>query len=188
MGCVNISAVKTNEQIYIIISQTGTIISNILKFFTRDEYNHISIGLDSDLHYMFSFGRKNAYFPFWGGFVIESRYWGTFKRFSETKVLVLSVPVEKSVYEEIRLFLNKMQSEQRKYHYNYLGVIFAGFNIHKEFKNRFYCSEFTRFLLQKFSVTGSDELEPIVKPIDFLKMSGTELIYRGKLKDFNKTI
>lgn len=182
---LKISTIKAEEQIYIVISQTGTIVSNLLKLITRAEYNHVSIGLDSDLRYMFSFGRKLSYFPFWGGFVIESPFWGTFKRFSNTRVLVLSVPVEKSVHNEMRQFLSEMNENKHKYGYNYLGLIFAGFQIHKEIKNRFYCSEFARFVLQKFNVAGSEELKPIVKPIDFLELRGSKQIYNGKLKDFN---
>ena len=82
-----------NKQLYIVISQTGTLLSRILKQITGAEYNHASISLSRDLERMYSFGRRHPYNPFWGGFVIESPRTGTFKRFSETKVLVLSVSV-----------------------------------------------------------------------------------------------
>ena len=51
--------------VYIVISQTGTILSRIIKFLTRKEYNHASISLKDDLSVMYSFGRKNPYNPFW---------------------------------------------------------------------------------------------------------------------------
>ena len=75
-----------NRQLYIVISQTGTLLSRILKQITGAEYNHASISLSRDLERMYSFGRRHPYNPFWGGFVIESPRTGTFKRFSETKV------------------------------------------------------------------------------------------------------
>ena len=75
-----------NKQLYIVISQTGTLLSRILKQITGAEYNHASISLSRDLERMYSFGRRHPYNPFWGGFVIESPRTGTFKRFSETKV------------------------------------------------------------------------------------------------------
>ena len=72
-----------NRQLYIVISQTGTLLSRILKQITGAEYNHASISLSRDLERMYSFGRRHPYNPFWGGFVIESPRTGTFKRFSE---------------------------------------------------------------------------------------------------------
>lgn len=70
-----------NKQLYIVISQTGTLLSRILKQITGAEYNHASISLSRDLERMYSFGRRHPYNPFWGGFVIESPRTGTFKRF-----------------------------------------------------------------------------------------------------------
>lgn len=61
-----------NKQLYIVISQTGTLLSRILKQITGAEYNHASISLSRDLERMYSFGRRHPYNPFWGGFVIES--------------------------------------------------------------------------------------------------------------------
>ena len=62
-----------NKQLYIVISQTGTLLSRILKQITGAEYNHASISLSRDLERMYSFGRRHPYNPFWGGFVIEER-------------------------------------------------------------------------------------------------------------------
>ena len=88
-----------NKQLYIVISQTGTLLSRILKALTGAEYNHASISLSEDLEEMYSFGRRYPYNPFWGGFVMESPHAGTFRRFSNTKVLVLSVTVSEEQYE-----------------------------------------------------------------------------------------
>ncbi len=175
-----------NQDIFIVITQTGTILSNLLKVITRAEYNHISIALSSDLDYMFSFGRKNAYFPFWGGFVIESRNWGTFKRFSNTKAMVFSLSVEEKVHQDILDYLNFMQNNRHIYGYNYFGLLLAGLKIHCEFKNRFYCSEFVSFLLKKFKIKGSEQLNSIVKPIDFLCLPDIKCIYSGSLKDYTE--
>lgn len=99
-----------NKQLYIVISQTGTLLSRILKQITGAEYNHASISLSRDLERMYSFGRRNPYNPFWGGFVIESPRTGTFKRFSETKVLVLSVSVTEEQHAELKEMLDVMWS------------------------------------------------------------------------------
>ena len=110
-----------NRQLYIVISQTGTLLSRILKQITGAEYNHASISLSRDLERMYSFGRRHPYNPFWGGFVIESPRTGTFKRFSETKVLVLSVSVTEEQHAELKEMLDVMWKRRRKYSYNQTG-------------------------------------------------------------------
>lgn len=50
-----------NKQLYIVISQTGTLLSRILKQITGAEYNHASISLSRDLERMYSFGRRHPY-------------------------------------------------------------------------------------------------------------------------------
>ena len=62
-----------NKQLYIVISQTGTLLSRILKQITGAEYNHASISLSRDLERMYSFGRRHPYNPFWGGDLFKSR-------------------------------------------------------------------------------------------------------------------
>ena len=71
------SATPDTKKIYIVISQTGTILSRILKALTKNPYNHSSVALREDLHVLWSFGRRHPYNPFWGGFVKESPFFGT---------------------------------------------------------------------------------------------------------------
>ena len=118
-----------NRQLYIVISQTGTLLSRILKQITGAEYNHASISLSRDLERMHSFGRRHPYNPFWGGFVIESPRTGTFKRFSETKVLVLSVSVTEEQHAALKEMLDVMWKRRRKYSYNYIGLCLAYFHV-----------------------------------------------------------
>ena len=52
------------KKVYIILTYSGTFLSKIIKYYTRDEFSHVSISLDSDLKKMYSFGRLNPYNPF----------------------------------------------------------------------------------------------------------------------------
>ena len=179
------SKVKNNEQVYIVISQTGTVLSRILKFITHAEYNHVSIALKRDLELMYSFGRINPYFPFWGGFVVESPNFGTFKRFFNTKVVVLALDIDDERYNRIKSHIDRMVISSKSYKYNYLGLCLAAFKIAYKGHNSFYCSEFVRDVLQKVNVEGVNGLEGIIKPVDFLCLPGTDCIYQGKLADYS---
>ena len=69
---------------------------------------------------MYSFGRKNPYNPFLGRFVEESPDFGTFKRFSNTKILLLKVYMGEEEYQKLDTLLNLMLENSNDYKYNYL--------------------------------------------------------------------
>ena len=183
-GNFKIMDASNTKNIYIVITQTGTVLSRILKRITKAEYNHVSLGLSEDLQTLYSFGRKFARNPFIGGFIIESPNYGTFKHFSNTKALVLALPIENEKFEAISEYINDMVSNRKKYKYNYFGLWFAAFNLCLKFNNRYYCSEFVRDVLKKIEIEGSDKMEDIVQPIHFLDIPNTTEYYCGKLSKF----
>lgn len=173
------------KKIYIVLSQTGTLFSKILRLFTGAEFNHSSISLDSSLTKMYSFGRLNPYNPFIGGFVEEGKNIGTFKRFYKTKALVFEVEIDDAKYQAMEYFIDYLMCHKNEFHYNYLGVFFAIFKRNFEAKKRFYCSQFVRTFLGCFNVENANELPRIIKPIDFLKLKNKTIIYKGLLKNYN---
>ena len=172
------------KHVYIVVSQTGTLLSRFLKLVTRAEYNHASISLVPDLDIMYSFGRKNPYNPFLAGFVKESARFGTFKRFSKTRVVVLDIAVSEAQYQAISRRINTMTALKHHYRYNYLGLWLAGLRICYRKKRCFYCSEFVKDLLEKQNIKGARQLSSIVQPIHFLKLPTARRIYTGRLADF----
>ena len=172
------------QHVYIVISQTGTLLSRLLKLVTKAEYNHASISLVPDLNTMYSFGRKNPYNPFRAGFVTESARFGTFKRFSQTRIVVLDVAVSEEQYLALQRRINTMMTLKKHYHYNYLGLWLAGLRICYRQKRCFYCSEFVRDLLEKQDILDAGQMEPIVQPIHFLSLPTAQQIYTGLLRDY----
>lgn len=173
-------------QLYIVLSQTGTLLSRILKLVTGAEYNHASISTSSDLEQMYSFARRRPYNPFCGGLVKESPHTGTFKRFSKTKVVILAIEVNMERYTKVCKTLFQMYSRKESYQYDYLGLCLAAFHIRRRKNNCYYCSEFVREVLQKGQVESAEQLPLIVKPIDFLGIPHKQ-IYQGYLKDYSKS-
>lgn len=171
------------KQLYIVLSQTGTVLSRLLKVITKAPYNHASISLSAELTEMYSFGRRRPYNPFWAGFVVENPHGGTFKRFPETEAMVFSVDISEEAYEQIRAMIDAMVPKQRRYHYNYVGLVLAAFKICYRPERCYYCSEFVKEVFVRHGLTGSEQLPAIVKPIHFLELPHTP-IYQGKLKDY----
>ena len=172
------------KKVYILLTYTGTILSRVIKLYTKDKYAHASISLDEDLTYLYSFGRKNPYNPFIGGFVHEGKERGTFKRFKNTKAAIYVLNVTDEEYERIKHRINYMENHKEKYHFNVLGLFLAGIHIRRKKKRYYYCAEFVKYILDK---SGSyNNLPTIIKPDDFLEMDNIKLIYEGPLKNYNE--
>ncbi len=175
------------NNLYIVISQTGTVLSRILKRITGAEYNHASISLAEDLSKMYSFGRRNPYNPFWGGFVLESPHTGTFRRFSSTKVLVLGMNISENQYIELSRLIDTMWKVRKRYRYNYIGLFVAIFHKTVKKNNCFYCSEFVADILMKIGIEGVERLpNKVIQPIHFLNLPHKQ-IYCGRLSDYTCT-
>lgn len=174
------------DGIYVVVTQTGTILSRILKIITRAEYNHVSVTYDASLDVMYSFGRKNPYNPFWGGFVRESPHFGTFKRFTQTEAVVLCLPADAEKRQEVARRLEEMYRNRHDYGYNTLGLLLAAFRISYRRENRYYCSEFVKAFLEECQLISSDAVGRIPKPVEFLSLHDGKEIYRGKLRLYQR--
>ena len=172
------------KKIYFVLTYTGTVLSRVVHIYTKNEFSHCSIALDGELNEMYSFGRYQAYNPFFGGFVKENIDTGVYKRFYNTTSAIYSLEVTNRQYKLIKREIKKMNKEKDKYRYNFLGVAAILFNRKLKRKNKYYCSEFVKYLVDVGNVDNN--LPDIVKPQDFQNIDNVELIYKGKLRDFNK--
>ena len=171
------------KKIYIVLSYTGTILSRIIKLYTRKEYSHVSISLDKDLKHMYSFGRLNPYNPFIGGFVQESPDFGTFKRFKNTKTKIYSMEVSDEDYEIIKETIENISDNRKNYKFNVMGLITLMGHYHLKRERCFYCAEFVKYVLNSSNLEL--DLPELIKPDDFQSVNGMDVIYIGRLRDYN---
>lgn len=174
------------KEIYLVITQTGTILSRLLKHLTGKEYNHVSISFDPTLRCLYSFGRKHAYNPWIGGFVQESPDFGTFKRFPDTRAVVLSLHVSDKAYEGLVHKIEEMFKRKNDYYYDSLGLVLAYFKVIYKRERHYYCSDFVRTMLVDFGIEEAEQFEDIVQPMHFLDLPDCEVIYQGRLRDFSR--
>lgn len=172
------------KNVYIVISQTGTVLSRLIGLFTKCDYNHSSLSLDESLETMFSFGRLDPYDPLVGGFVREGRNIGTFKRFSNTRVMVLQVPVGENSYEAIKEEIREMYIRRNRYRYNYEGLFLAAIGVDLRRKRAFYCSQFVRNVLVENQAIEAGALPKVTTPKDFLTLSKAKVVYEGLLRAY----
>ena len=174
------------KKIYIVLTHTGTTLSAIIKYYTKAEFTHVSIALDSELKQMYSFGRVKPYNPFWGSFVHEEISKGTFKRFKNTRTKIYSVFITDEQYEKAKKIITYFYDNRQKYRFNFVGL--ACVSIHKKIKrkNKFYCAEFVKHILKVIGVSEANNLPELIKPEDFLLIDGLKLQYTGLLKNYNR--
>ena len=174
------------RKVYIVLTYTGTILSKIVKLYTRKEFSHVSIALDENLDEMYSFGRIHPYNPFWGGFIHENRNKGTFKRFKKTKSRIYSMQVNEEQYEEVKRVIKDINDKNKvkSYKFNVIGLITVMFNYHLKRERCFYCAEFVKYCLEESKIVT--DLPEVIKPDDFNKLESSDIeeVFRGLLRDY----
>lgn len=170
------------KKIYIVLTHTGTILSQIIKKYTKDEFSHASISLDIDLNEMYSFGRLNPYNAFWGGFIHEYINKGTFKRFYNTRAQIYSLEITEEQYDEVKNIIKQIQENKKIYKFNTLGLFAVGFHKRIKKENSFYCAEFVKYILEKAKI--DTKLPEAVRPEDFKNIEGLQEIYSGLLRKY----
>lgn len=171
------------EKIYIILTYTGTILSKSIKIFTGNTYTHVSIALDKNMEEMYSFGRLNPYNPFIGGFVKEGINIGTFKRFKNTITEIYSLEITEEEYQKLKEIITRFLENKEIYKFNLIGLILAGINRRYERKNKFYCSQFVRKIIEQSKIEIED-MSKVIKPEDFRKLENLKLEYKGLLRRY----
>ncbi len=172
------------KEIYIIMSHSGSIISKIIKVYTRANYSHVSIGFDISLKEFYSFGRKKPTTPIGGGFVIEGINHGVFKRFKNAKCRIYRLTLSDDKYELLKQHVNKFIANSNNYKYNYLGIFTIMFGFKFNRKNSYFCSQFVAKLLHESQIYKFHKDVSLVRPKDFDSISEAKLIYEGRLADY----
>lgn len=114
---------EEDYSVYIVLSKTQTLPSQVIKLWTREPYAHTSLAMDVELKEMYSFARKHLHNPFDCGFINEDITTGVFGRDVQTTCRIGRLRVTKEQYEKIMEILEQFKSEKAFYRYNYLGIL-----------------------------------------------------------------
>jgi hypothetical protein len=170
------------KKVYIVLTYTGTLLSRIVKLYTRKEFSHVSISLDENLENMYSFGRENPYLILPAGFVREGVDFGTFKRFKKTKTAIYSLQITDEQFDNLKHEIEKFNQDKENYDFNIMGLFTAMFRWKLKREKKLYCAEFVKVVLDDAGVVTN--LPKCVRPDDFKYIDGLKLVYTGKLKNY----
>lgn len=174
----------TERYVYIMLSDTGTLFSNLIKSYTKAPYNHASLSFDPELKQMYSFGRKHPNNPLYGGFVKEDIFTGTYSKYKDTTCVIYKLPVTEREMKKMTRILAVFIRNDNKFLYNFLGVMGISLNEPVEFSNSYFCSQFVAEVLNRSGIKLWNKLAALVTPDDFRNNDRLELIYEGKLFEF----
>lgn len=172
--------VKLNDTqyryVYVLIINSGSGFSKVLKRFSGDPYNHASISFDKSLSKMYSFNANV------NGMVAED-----LKRdyIPEANFSLYRTRVTRKQYDEMKAIAEEMLSDKEKYKYNFKGL--AGVLLNKPMggENEFYCSEYVAYLFQKVKAPFFNKDVSLIKPYDFAKNKFFNFCYRGTVKGYS---
>ncbi len=176
-----------NKEIYIVLSRTGTMFSNIIALFTQKEYSHVSLSLDSSLDssftQMFSFGRKIPSKVLPAGLVEENLYDGVFAMYPNSRCLVYKVNITDEQFNFLQDEINKFFENKDEYKYSVLGTVTAYFNKPHKREYYYFCSQFVAELLINSGIYKTDKLPEVIKPMDLLEIENKTLFYEGFINE-----
>ncbi|MNJ42235.1 hypothetical protein D3C77_371950 [compost metagenome] len=173
-----------DRSVFILLTNTGTLFTKIIKGYTRAPYNHASISFNRELSEMYSFGRKNPNNPLNGGFVKEDIKTGTFSKYPNTTCVIYELKVSEREVEKMKRVLHIFIRSRNKYLYNILGVVGIALKEPVEFSNSYFCSQFVAEILDRSGIKLWNKLPALVTPDDFRQSDRLHLIYEGKLSEY----
>ena len=168
-------------KIYLLLTDTGTVLNTAIKKYTRKPYNHISLALDHQLTQVYSFARKKVYNPFFGGFVQEDV---TTQLLNEAFCEVYSLEVTPFQYNQLQFMMSQFEQDKDQYKYNFLGLL--AIVLHQDFDrdNAYFCSQFVAHVLKEADVILHDKAPHLTTPDDFRQLEQMELVYEGRVQEY----
>lgn len=171
------------KKIYILLTDTGTAFTRLIKSYTKKPYNHASISFDADLREVYSFGRKTPKNPFIGGFVREDIQSVLFK---QADCAIYSLTISEEDFQKMHRFIQLIEANKDYYRYNLIGLF--GVMVKKPIKrkNAFFCSQFVASVLKESNTINFEKDVCLVQPNDILGVADFELVYEGRLRDYQQ--
>lgn len=176
--------IAKTKSVYILLTDSGTLLTKTIKQYTAAPYNHVSLSLDMELNELYSFGRKAPRNPLFGGFVKEDVYKGTFRYFPNTRCVVFRLRVTESQWDQIKQIIRSFQEQQDIYSYNLVGLFGVVMNVPVESRHAFFCTQFVAEVLRRSGIKLWEKSSALVKPNDFLEHLAFETIYEGHLYEY----
>ena len=181
---------NTLYPVYVLYVHTGTLLANAIKKVTNSHFSHCTIGFDSSLKNMYSFGRKVKMTEISNGsFVKESIKNPPYTNEGVTYALYC-IPVTADQIAAMKKRLEYFAKNKTKFRYDFGGLIKNYFGIADNPEQSWFCSRFVADIINAGSEPGKPMIrEPsLMRPEDFLYTNFAQYITSGLIKDYDPVL
>lgn len=173
-----------NKELFIVVTQTGTFVSRVIRFVTKAPYNHVSLSLDKNLDKMYSFARLNPPHIFPSGFMQETMTNSLFGIIDNVPCQIYRVCVSDKQFETVSKMIAAFNEIANEYKFNVLGFVSMFFRFRLRRAKRFMCSQFVAYVLSNSDVMNFDKDYSLVTPEDIRTNEHLSIIFDGNLKEY----
>ena len=173
------------KKVYLILSDTGTLFTRMIKLYTKKPYNHASLSFDPHFSELYSFGRRRPRNPFVGGFVKESIHTGLLE---QARCAIYCCTISESQFQKMNHFIQQIEEQRDLYRYNLIGLFALALNKKIKRENAFFCSQFVSTVLKEGNVIEFSKHPSHVTPHDLQQVPLFQLVYQGDFEDYKNVV
>lgn len=173
------------DSMYVVFSKPNTIISRLIKIFTKNPYTHVGVALNDPKMEFYSFARRHEMIPLPGGFVTEKFTSFNYQSKADVPVAIIKIPISSEQKVRLESMIEYFQKNDKRYNYNLIGLFLCGTGLTINRSNHYFCSEFTHYVLAELGICERGVPSQHVKPADLFKMlEDYEVIHQGNVTSF----
>ena len=174
--------VMGERTLYFLFTDTGTCLSRAINYCTKEGLNHVSIAFDDRLQNVYSFGRRNPKNPFTGGFVKENVQSDFLKNVS---CAIYAYHLTDEEFNRVQIKIKEIEQHAGNYKFNFLGLFGVILQIEINREHKMFCSQFVATVLREVEGCKLSKPECFTTPADIRGLTGLQLLYQGKLGEYN---
>lgn len=171
------------KTLYIFLTRSGTLLSNLVYHITGAQYTHVSLAFDPDLTTLYSSTRKNGYTMFPAGPSKEYLNRGVFRLREDIPCALYALDVTEEAYLRARRRADHMMAHGELYRFNSLGLLLCALHIRWKRRRHYFCSQFVSEVLQKSGSLDLPKHSTLMHLNDYTSLPQLRCLYQGRLGD-----
>lgn len=171
------------KTIYILLTRSGTLLSNLVYAVTGASYTHASLAFDDELSCLYSSTRKNGYTMFPAGPSREYLNRGIFRLRGNVPCALYALEVSDEAYIRAKRRAEHMMVHGNLYRFNTLGLLLCALHVRWKRRRHYFCSQFVSEVLEKSGAIELPKHSTLIHPNDYTGFSQLKCVYKGRLED-----
>jgi len=170
------------KNLYVILINSETYFTKVIRLFTKNKYNHVVFALDNNCDKMYTFARWITWFPLFAGFEIENINRGVLKKKPKASCQIYEIEISEEEHFLLQSRLTPFLTKpRRKFWYNFAALLLIQLKLPYYSDTSFVCSTFVAYIVGDIINMNKHFIH--VTPNDYLKLD-MPMIYEGELKKY----